>query len=203
MGRTGSGKSSLFLVLFRIVNLHGGHVTIDGVDIAILQLKRLRSSLAIIPQDPFLFCDSVRKNVDPSSQFKDTELWQVLERCYLKNAVQELGGLEADVGERGRNLSCGQRQLICLARALLKKAKILCIDEATASVDFETDKLIQKTIREEFQSSTVLTIAHRIETILDSDRVLVMDKGQIADFDSPAELRRNNKSLFSTLVDEN
>ncbi|XP_028396229.1 LOW QUALITY PROTEIN: multidrug resistance-associated protein 7-like [Dendronephthya gigantea] len=202
VGRTGSGKSSLFLVLFKIVSLQSGHVTIDGLDIATLHLGRLRSSLAIIPQDPFLFCDSVRKNVDPTNQFDDAQLWHVLDCCYLKQAVLELGGLEANVGERGRNLSCGQRQLICLARALLTKAKVLCIDEATASVDFETDKLIQKAIRDEFQSSTVLTIAHRIETILDSDRVLVMDKAQVAEFGPPDELRRNKDSLFSTLINE-
>ncbi|XP_060078897.1 ATP-binding cassette sub-family C member 10-like [Ylistrum balloti] len=200
VGRTGSGKSSLFQTLFRTVEINSGDITIDGVNIQQLELKDVRRHLAVIPQDPFLFSGTVRENLDPTSCYSDEELWGVLDRCHLRLPVDRLGGLKGEVGEKGRHFSVGQKQLMCLARALLTKAKVLCIDEATASVDLETDKLIQETIRQEFVESTVLTIAHRINTIMDSDRVLVMDQGQVSELDSPENLLKNPQSEFYQLV---
>lgn len=200
VGRTGSGKSSLFLALFRIVEIHQGDIKVDGNCIKYLDLKDIRSRFAVIPQDPFLFSGSVKENLDPASVYGDEEIWNSLGRCHLVSAVEKLGGLEADVGERGKMFSVGQKQLMCLARAILTKTKILCIDEATASVDMKTDALIQDTIREEFKDSTVLTIAHRLDTIMDSDRVLVMKEGKVAEFNSPSVLLKDSHSLFSKLV---
>ncbi|KAI2659397.1 ATP-binding cassette sub-family C member 10 [Labeo rohita] len=186
VGRTGSGKSSLFLALFRMVELNQGQILLDG--------------LAIIPQDPFLFSSSVRENLDPHGRHPDFRLLDALEQCHLGDVVQRIGGLDSEVGERGKSLSVGQRQLLCLARALLTEANILCIDEATASVDHKTDMLLQKTIREKFKDKTVLTIAHRLNTIMDSDRVLVMHAGKVVEFDSPAALCQREDSVFQKLL---
>ncbi|XP_077138018.1 ATP-binding cassette sub-family C member 10 isoform X3 [Ranitomeya variabilis] len=200
VGRTGSGKSTLFLALFRMMEMNSGSILIDDVSIQELSLDVLRSRLAIIPQDAFLLTGSVRQNLDPLSYHTDAELLDVLEQCHLTEQVSRMGGLDSDVGERGKNFSLGQRQLVCLARALLTNAKILCIDEATASVDHQTDHLLQGTIREKFWERTVLTIAHRLHTIMDSDRVLVMHAGKVAEFDSPAILSSNKNSHFYRLI---
>ncbi|XP_071962252.1 ATP-binding cassette sub-family C member 10-like [Antedon mediterranea] len=203
VGRTGSGKSSLFLALFRMVELQDGSITIDGTNISHVQVQDLRSRLAVIPQDPFLFSGSIRENLDPKGEHSDDELWCILEKCHLKEVVQALGGLEGEAAEKGRHFSSGQRQLVCLARAMLTRAKVLCIDEATASIDYDTDKLLQETIRTEFRENTVLTIAHRINTIVDSDRVIVMESGMIAEFDAPDDLLSDTNSLFYGLVHSN
>ncbi|PIK41787.1 Multidrug resistance-associated protein 7 [Apostichopus japonicus] len=200
VGRTGSGKSSLFLVLFRMVEIQEGSVTIDGIEISQLPLEDLRSRIAVIPQDPFLFNAPVRENLDPKGIHTDSDLWLVLDKSHLRGVVQRLGGLDAEVGELGKKFSVGQRQLLCLARAILTEAKILCIDEATASVDMETDHLLQQTIREEFADNTVLTIAHRIKTILNSDRVLVMNNGKVMEFSPPYLLLQDSSSYFYRLV---
>ncbi|XP_075719658.1 ATP-binding cassette sub-family C member 10 [Rhinoderma darwinii] len=200
VGRTGSGKSSLFLALFRMMELNSGSILIDGVSTRELNLDALRSRLAIIPQDAFLLSGSVRENLDPLSHHTDTELLDVLGQCHLQDLVSRMGGLDTDVGERGKNFSLGQRQLLCLARALLTEAKILCIDEATASVDHQTDHLLQLTIRQKFRERTVLTIAHRLHTIMDSDRVLVMHAGTVAELDSPTILSRSKDSHFYRLI---
>ncbi|XP_057315929.1 ATP-binding cassette sub-family C member 10-like isoform X2 [Hydractinia symbiolongicarpus] len=202
-GRTGSGKSSLFRLLFKTVKLNHGEIIVDGVNIENAHISQIRSQMSIIPQDAFLFDDTVAMNLDPKQEHTSFEMMDVIEKCHLKKTVQDLGGLNGNVGERGLNLSAGQKQLLCLARALLKKSKIICVDEATASVDFETDKLIQQTIRKEFASSTVLTIAHRIDTIMDSDRVLVMNAGRVAEFSPPRELLADRDSLFYLLAHEN
>ncbi|CAK9830188.1 Multidrug resistance-associated protein 1 [Anthophora retusa] len=197
VGRTGAGKSSLTLALFRIIEATDGKIFIDDVDISILGLHDLRSRLTIIPQDPVLFSGSLRMNLDPFNCYTDDEIWKTLEHAHLKTFVKNLpSGLLHEISEGGDNLSIGQRQLICLARALLRKTKVLILDEATASVDLETDDLIQTTIRREFKDCTVLTIAHRLNTILDSDRVIVLDNGLIIEYDSPETLLRNSSSLF-------
>ncbi|XP_072498338.1 ATP-binding cassette sub-family C member 10 isoform X1 [Notamacropus eugenii] len=200
VGRTGSGKSSLLLVLFRLVEPNSGHIFLDGVDTSLLGLSDLRSQLAIIPQEPFLFSGTVRENLDPLGRYEDAALWQALEECHLSKVITLLGGLDGELGERGRRLSLGQRQLLCLARALLTDAKILCIDEATASVDQKTDQLLQQTIYNRFANKTVLTIAHRLNTILNSDRVLVLHAGRVAELDTPAALRSRPYSLFHQLL---
>ncbi|NWZ90798.1 MRP7 protein, partial [Nesospiza acunhae] len=200
VGRTGSGKSSLFLALFRMVEMKSGQILLDGIDSQLVGLEELRSRLAIIPQDPFLFSGSIRENLDPQGKRTDAELREVLEQCHLWDAVTQMGGLDSELGERGRSLSVGQRQLVCLARALLTQAKVLCIDEATASVDQKTDQLLQQTIRQRFADKTVLTIAHRLNTILDSDRVLVMQAGRVAELDSPTRLSQKDGSLFQHLL---
>ncbi|XP_020495276.1 ATP-binding cassette sub-family C member 10 [Labrus bergylta] len=200
MGRTGSGKSTLFLALFRMVELNQGQILLDGLDITTVGLAQLRSRLAIIPQDPFLFSGTIRENLDPCGRHLDQQLMEVLDQCHLSSVVQRIGGLDAEVGERGKSFSVGQRQLLCLARALLTQAKVLCIDEATASVDQKTDKLLQQTIRETFKDKTVLTIAHRINTIMDCDRVLVMHAGKVMEFDTPAALCQTDHSIFQGLV---
>ncbi|KAI1293280.1 Canalicular multispecific organic anion transporter 2 [Mortierella claussenii] len=264
VGRTGAGKSSLTLALFRIVeaaNSHwakasynltdqdvammtllnntsgnpnanvasadtapgqqrneeeeeedlqtvdmqenGGSIEIDGVDISMIGLQDLRSHLSIIPQDPMLFVGTVRENLDPSTEHSDAELWEALERAHLKSFISTLEGtLSFQVASGGENFSVGQRSLICLARALLRKTKILVLDEATAAVDVETDDLILKTVREEFKDRTILTIAHRIKTVMDSDKILVLEKGKMQEFGAPKELlKRYDRSLFYRLAE--
>ncbi|MFT7798876.1 multidrug resistance-associated protein 1-like isoform X1 [Arapaima gigas] len=189
VGRTGAGKSSLTLGLFRIIEASEGSISIDGVDISTLGLHKLRSHITIIPQDPVLFSGTLRMNLDPFNHYSDEEIWQALELSHLKNFVFQLPDkLNHECSEGGENLSLGQRQLLCLARALLRKTKVLVLDEATAAVDLETDNLIQSTIRSQFEDCTVLTIAHRLNTIMDYTRVLVLDQGQMAEFDSPSNL---------------
>jgi len=201
VGRTGSGKSSLMLALFRIVEPADGHIIIDGYDISKIGLEELRSKLSIIPQDATLFTGTIRTNLDPFNRYTDNQIWSALEAVELKDQVRNLeGGIEHVVSEYGENLSVGTRQLLCLARALLKRSNILVMDEATANVDYKNDALIQKAIRREFKNCTVLTIAHRINTIMDYDRVMVLDQGQIMEFDSPDNLMKKEDSVFLSLA---
>ncbi|KAG0282296.1 hypothetical protein BGZ96_000629 [Linnemannia gamsii] len=256
VGRTGAGKSSLTLALFRIIeaaNSHwaqashngdennaaptpgdsvtetikkgqdefiadekniaelegvdveqvGGSIWIDGVDISTVGLSRLRKNLAIIPQDPTLFAGTVRENLDPFDELEDADLWEALERAHLKEQISALhGGLSFKVSQNGDNFSVGQRSLICLARALLRKTKVLILDEATAAVDVETDELIQRTIRKEFKDRTILTIAHRIKTVMDSDKILVLEKGRVEEFESPQVLLQRPESHFYKLAEQ-
>uniref|UniRef100_A0A8C6P2K1 ABC-type glutathione-S-conjugate transporter n=1 Tax=Nothobranchius furzeri TaxID=105023 RepID=A0A8C6P2K1_NOTFU len=189
VGRTGAGKSSLALGIFRILEAAKGKIFIDGVNIADIGLHDLRSRVTIIPQDPILFSGSLRMNLDPFDTYTDEEIWSSLELAHLKTFVSNLPDkLSYECSEGGENLSLGQRQLVCLARALLRKTKILVLDEATAAVDLETDTLIQSTIRTQFEDCTVLTIAHRLNTIMDYTRVIVMDRGNVCEMDSPANL---------------
>ncbi|KAF9303738.1 CD9 antigen, partial [Podila horticola] len=238
VGRTGAGKSSLTLALFRIIeaaNSHwakashngtdadadpskkdeiadlekveveedGGSIWIDGIDISTVGLRYLRQHLAIIPQDPTLFVGTIRENLDPFEELQDADLWEALERAHLKEHIASLaGGLSFKVSQNGDNFSVGQRSLICLARALLRKTKILVLDEATAAVDVETDELIQKTIRKEFKDRTILTIAHRIKTVMDSDKILVLEKGRVEEFENPETLLQRPSSLFYSLAQQ-
>ncbi|KAE8621831.1 hypothetical protein XENTR_v10004987 [Xenopus tropicalis] len=202
VGRTGAGKSTLTNCLFRTVEGTGGKIIIDGIDIATIGLHDLRSKLNIIPQDPVLFSGTLQMNLDPLEQHSDAELWEALELCHLKPFVMSLPKrLYHDISEGGENLSVGQRQLICLARALLRKAKILVLDEATASIDMETDNLVQATIRKAFSDCTVLTIAHRLHSVLDSERVLVLDAGRVVEFGEPQRLIEK-KGYFSRMISE-
>uniref|UniRef100_A0A8C3I5A4 ATP binding cassette subfamily C member 6 n=1 Tax=Chrysemys picta bellii TaxID=8478 RepID=A0A8C3I5A4_CHRPI len=201
-GRTGAGKSTLAMGLLRLMEAAEGEILIDGVNIAQRGLQDLRAKITVIPQDPVLFAGSLRMNLDPLNQYSDEAIWTVLELIQLKNFVLDLPDqLNHECLERGENLSVGQKQLVCLARALLRKAQILVLDEATAAVDLETDLQIQSTIRTQFKAWTVLTIAHRINTILDYDRILVLENGQVAEFDSPEKLIAQ-KGLFYRLVEE-
>lgn len=202
VGRTGSGKSSLIQALFRLVELAGGSIVIDGVDISKIGLSDLRSKLSIIPQETTLFEGNVRTNVDPLGEHTDLEIWDALEKSQLAGVVREKeSGLDFPVDESGQNWSMGQRQLFCLGRALLKRSRILVLDEATASVDTQTDVVIQKTLSEECALSTVLSIAHRIPSVMSSDKILVIDNGLVLEFDSPASLL-DKSSYFSSLVQE-
>uniref|UniRef100_A0AC11ETC9 Uncharacterized protein n=1 Tax=Ovis aries TaxID=9940 RepID=A0AC11ETC9_SHEEP len=202
VGRTGAGKSTLSNCLFRIVERSGGKIIIDGIDISTIGLHDLRGKLNIIPQDPVLFSGTLRMNLDPLDKYPDHELWEVLELCHLKEFVQSLPKkLLHEISEGGENLSVGQRQLVCLARALLRKTKILILDEATASIDFETDNLVQTTIRKEFSDCTILTIAHRLHSIIDSDRVLVLDSGRITEFETPQNLIHKRGLFFDMLTE--
>ncbi|KAH9796217.1 ABC transporter C family member 2 [Citrus sinensis] len=201
VGRTGAGKSSMLNTLFRIVELERGRILIDGFDIAKFGLMDLRKILGIIPQSPVLFSGTVRFNLDPFSEHSDADLWEALERAHLKDAIRRNSlGLDAQVSEAGENFSVGQRQLLSLSRALLRRSKILVLDEATAAVDVRTDALIQKTIREEFKSCTMLIIAHRLNTIIDCDRILLLDSGRVLEYDTPEELLSNEGSSFSKMV---
>ena len=201
VGRTGAGKSSLTMALFRLVEAAEGQIVIDGLDAAKMGLHELRTKITIIPQDPVLFSGTLRMNLDPFNIYSDEEVWSALKLSHLHDFVSTLElGLLHYISEGGDNLSVGQRQLVCLARALLKKTKILVLDEATAAVDLETDDLIQATIRKEFKDSTVLTIAHRLNTIMDYDRVMVLDKGSIAEFDTVKGLMKKEGGIFSSMA---
>ncbi|KAL7748651.1 hypothetical protein RI367_006062 [Sorochytrium milnesiophthora] len=201
-GRTGAGKSTITLSLFRLIEAVSGSIEIDGQDIARVGLADLRSRLTIIPQDPMLFQGTLRTNLDPLGKHTDVEVWRALEHASLKEYIATLeGGLEAKVENGGNNFSAGQKQLLTLAAALLRKQRIVIFDEATSATDAETDAIVQRTIRSEFRDCTVLTIAHRIATILDSDRILVLDQGQVAEFDTPQALLQNPESAFAKLVE--
>jgi len=200
-GRTGSGKSSVLLGILRIVEPESGTISIGGVDISALGLGVLRSRISLIPQDAVLFAGSLRFNVDPLEAHSDEEIHRVLERSNLKEHVQKLAnGLDTVVQENGENFSMGQRQEMCLARALLRRSNLLLLDEATSAVDVETDDLIQATIRKEFSYATILCIAHRTKTIIDMDTVVVMDAGQIVESGPPQELLKMKGGMFAALV---
>ena len=201
-GRTGCGKSSLMVALFRIEELVQGQIIIDGIDISKVHLQHLRSKLCIIPQDPVMFSASVRFNLDPFNQSTDEQVWNVLDDVNLTEHIKSLPNkLNEMVAEGGDNFSAGQRQLICIARALLRKPKILIMDEATASIDAETDNFIQSMIREKFADCTVLTIAHRLHTIIDSTKVLVLDSGLVNEFAAPNMLLSREGGTFKALWD--
>lgn len=201
VGRTGAGKSSIIQAIFRLA-INEGTIRIDDVDISTISLHTLRKNISIIPQDPLLFTGSMRDNLDPFHKNSDDDLWLALDQVELRSTVSALpNGLNCKISDGGSNFSMGQRQLVCLARAILRNNRILILDEATANVDARTDKLVQRTIRENFGECTVLTIAHRLHTVMDSDRVLVMDAGEIVEFEHAYILLKQN-GIFKKLVDE-
>ena len=180
VGRTGAGKSSITSVLFRLVDIDSGSVHIDGIDIFSIPLHELRSRISIIPQDPVLFRGSIRKNLDPFKEYELQELMRVLECVHLKQKINNLkNGINNLVNENGANFSAGERQLLCMARAMLRKSKVLILDEPTSHMDGETQTLIHNTIKTAFNDCTVITIAHRLQTIADCDRVMVMSDGKV------------------------
>ncbi|KAH6758066.1 multidrug resistance-associated protein 6 [Perilla frutescens var. hirtella] len=202
VGRTGSGKTTLISALFRLVEPHSGRILVDGLDICSIGLRDLRLKLSIIPQEPTLFRGSVRTNLDPLGLHSDDEIWKALEKCQLKSTISKLPNLlDSSVSDEGENWSMGQRQLFCLGRVLLRRNKILVLDEATASIDSATDAILQKIIREEFANCTVITVAHRVPTVIDSDMVLVLSYGKLVEYDEPSKLMEINSS-FSNLVAE-
>ncbi|KAL9237368.1 hypothetical protein vseg_011925 [Gypsophila vaccaria] len=203
VGRTGSGKTTLIGALFRLVEPTQGKIIVDGIDISLIGLHDLRSRFGIIPQDPTLFNGTVRFNLDPLCQHTDEELWEVLGKCQLHESVRErTQGLDSSVLEDGSNWSMGQRQLFCLGRALLRRSRVLVLDEATASVDNATDMILQKTIRTEFADCTVITVAHRIPTVMDCSKVLAISDGKLVEYDEPMKLIKKEGSLFGQLVNE-
>ncbi|EOA32624.1 hypothetical protein CARUB_v10015919mg [Capsella rubella] len=203
VGRTGCGKSTLIQTLFRIVEPSSGEIRIDGINILTMGLHDLRSRLSIIPQDPTMFEGTVRSNLDPLEEYADDQIWEALDKCQLGDEIRKKElKLDSTVSENGQNWSVGQRQLVCLGRVLLKRSKVLVLDEATASVDTATDKLIQETLRQHFSDCTVITIAHRISSVIDSDMVLLLDQGLIEEHDSPRRLLEDRSSSFSKLVAE-
>ncbi|KAK3028915.1 hypothetical protein RJ639_039924, partial [Escallonia herrerae] len=211
VGRTGSGKTTLITALFRLVEPSRGRILIDGLDICSIGLKDLRMKLSVIPQEPTLFRGSIRTNMDPLGHYSDDEIWKAstlishsfaLEKCQLKSTISSLPNLlDASVSDDGENWSAGQRQLFCLGRVLLRRNRILVLDEATASIDSSTDAILQRIIREEFSNCTVLTVAHRVPTVIDSDMVMVLSFGKLMEYDEPSRLMETD-SFFSKLVAE-
>jgi len=202
VGRTGSGKSTTLLSLFRIINPAEGCVIIDGINTVDMKLSTIRSALTIIPQEPTLFTGTVRYNIDPCDQYTDEQIWDALRLAHMEEVIKNIeGGLSGQVTEGGDNFSVGQRQLICMVRALLRHSKIICMDEATASIDIQTDCLIQEMIRTQFTDCTIITVAHRLHTIMDSDRVISMRDGNLIEFDKPLSLiREHPDGLFASMV---
>ena len=203
VGRTGSGKSTLCLSLCRVLEAFGGNIEIDGVDISTVGLSDLRDRITVIPQEPVLFNSTLRFNLDPENKISDKEVVSILEKACLKDLLTRDGnGLDFKITEKGSNLSAGEKALICIWRAILRKNKIVVLDEATASIDINTEEIIQKLILEEFKESTVLTVAHRLNTIMHSDKIAVMNNGNITEFDTIESLKSNESSEFTELLNE-
>lgn len=198
VGRTGAGKSSIISTLFRLYE-YEGVITVDDIDINTIAIDLVRSKISIIPQDPVLFSGTIRTNLDPYDEYSDNDLWAALEEVEMKKLIDNLN---IPISEGGFNYSTGQRQLICLARAIIRKNIILVLDEATANVDPQTDELIQRTIRNRFSDCTVITIAHRLHTVMDSHKILVMDSGKLIESDSPKALLNNKQSVFYKMAQE-
>lgn len=222
VGRTGAGKSTIITALFRFLDPESGYIKIDNVDITSVELKRLRQSITIIPQDPTLFTGTVKSNLDPYDEYSDGQIFEALKRVNLlteeelnsagspapgnssihSENVNKFLRLDNEITEGGANLSQGQRQLVCLARSLLRSPKVMLLDEATASIDYTSDARIQQTIRGEFSNSTILTIAHRLRSIIDYDKILVMDAGEVKEYDHPYSLLLNKNSIFYSMCED-
>jgi ABC-type multidrug transport system fused ATPase/permease subunit len=203
VGRTGSGKSTVMQTLFRLLEAERGSVSIDGIDISKVGLHRLRTRISVIPQVPTLFSGcSVRENLDLFGIHSDEAIMKAIEDVHLSETIAELPkGYDSFVSEGGSNFSVGQRQLLCLARAILSKNKLLILDEATASVDRRTDQLLHKSLHESFRDATILAVAHRLDTIIDHDYILVLGSGKVLEFGNPADLLRSG-GAFSKMVED-
>ncbi|KAK9141507.1 hypothetical protein Syun_010907 [Stephania yunnanensis] len=200
IGRTGAGKSSILNALFRLTPLCGGFIFVDGLDVTHIPVRDLRSHFAVVPQMPFLFEGSLRDNLDPCGALRDAKIWEVLEKCHIKDEVMAAGGLDFHIKEGGISFSVGQRQLICLARALLKSSKVLCLDECSANVDTQTALVLQNAIYRECGGMTVITIAHRISTVLNMDNILILEQGLLVEEGSPKVLLQDECSRFSSFA---
>ncbi|KAF7843202.1 ABC transporter C family member 13 isoform X1 [Senna tora] len=200
IGRTGAGKSSVLNALFHLTPICTGSILMDGININNIPVRELRAHLAVVPQSPFLFEGSLRDNLDPFRMHDDLKIWNALEKCHVKQEVEAAGGLSILIKESGMSFSVGQRQLLCLARALLKSSKVLCLDECTANVDTQTASLLQSTICSECKGMTVITIAHRISTVLNMDNILILDHGNLAEQGNPQVLLRDESSMFSSFA---
>ncbi|QLQ77932.1 hypothetical protein HG537_0A01790 [Torulaspora globosa] len=220
VGRTGAGKSTIITALFRFLDPETGNIKIDNIDITSVDLQRLRRSITIIPQDPTLFTGTVKSNLDPYCEYSDQQIFEALKRVNLvtqeeldrstegesssisSENVNKFLNLYSEISEGGGNISQGQRQLVCLARSLLRCPKVILLDEATASIDYASDAKIQQTIRKEFSGSTILTIAHRLRSVIDYDKILVMDAGEVKEFDHPYSLLLNKNSIFYSMCEQ-
>lgn len=204
VGRTGSGKSTLLMALYRMFELESGSITYDGIDVASMTLQQLRRGLSVIPQEPVVFSGTVRSNLDPYGEYgHDAELWDALRECKLEDQVKACGGLDGKIDGTGGNAwSIGQQQLMCLARAALKKVPVLCLDEATAAMDPKTEGVVLEIIERLFSERTTFTVAHRLDNVIRSDQVIVMDAGVVAEIGPPSALLSNPDSAFSKLVDK-
>lgn len=200
VGRTGAGKSSILNAIFRLNPICQGCILVDGINIADVPVRYLRSHFAVVPQSPFLFKGSLRTNLDPFRANDDFKIWKVLEKCHVKEEVEASGGLDIHVKESGISFSVGQRQLLCLARALLKSSKVLCLDECTANVDTQTASKLQNAIASECRGMTVITIAHRISTVLNMDNILILDQGILIEQGNPQILLQDEQSRFSSFA---
>jgi ABC-type multidrug transport system fused ATPase/permease subunit len=207
VGRTGAGKSTVSLALTRIIELASGSIRIDGVDISKVNIGKLREKITIIAQDPTLFTGSIRMNIDPQSKCTDEEILSLLKRAGLESLVTEQKedeelktGLEFQVEEGGKNLSSGEKSLICICRAIIRKNKVVILDEATANIDLKTEQRIQALIKKEFAGCTVMTIAHRLQTIIESDQILMLDQGTVLEFGSPKQLMNTKTSRFNQMI---
>lgn len=202
VGRTGAGKSSILAALVRIAPVSTGRITIDTVDLATLPLHILRSRISLVPQDSFLFAGTIRENMDPRNLHVDSDIWSAINRCLAAPLVQTLGGLNAYLDTRGSNISAGQKQLLCLARALLRKSKVVVIDEGTSNLDIESENAIQVVLRNSFKSSTVLLIAHRLHGLQQTDRIMVIERGHIVEEGGPRDLANDHHSKFYAMLEE-
>lgn len=205
VGRTGAGKSTLGLTLLRILEIKAGTIRIDGVNIQKVKLQHLRKKVTTIPQDPTLFTGTLRFNIDPEEKHSDAEIDDLLKRSGLEEILKfdkEVGLKDFKVEEGGNNLSAGEKQLVCICRAALRKAKIVIFDEATANIDVVSEQKIMELIKHEFKDATVLTIAHRLNTIINSDRIAVMHYGRLKEYGKPDDLLATDGSIFQGLVNE-
>lgn len=202
VGRTGAGKTSILAALMRIAPLSKGEITLDSVNLKTLALNVLRDRIGVIPQEPFLFEGTVRENLDPRSAYYDSEIWHAITHCSAATyLVQSLGGLDGKLDRGGINLSAGQKQLLCLSRALLKNSKVICVDEGTSNLDDDSEFAMHEALRCSFKSSTVIFIAHRLNGLENMDRIVVMDQGEIREQGTPKELALNRNSLFFSMLE--